>query len=536
MTLARVVFVLLLFCSATLSKQAGTRQTEQVSIEALLSWGRLTHQLISSSSSSSGGVDRLESSRRLAAVYVALHDTVTTIRNKYGGYWYALNNYNQGASGHMAVAAASKTVLLEFFPGNSSQINTKYDQYVTDTLNEAERDGVLAGELVARAVMRSMEVDGSQTDFGKDGGSVWNAGYKAQWATLQPWCIEIGPRRSLLSGQGSFMLDEPLDSPYVTQAELELALNQRSSPFTGNLCNVRPETIAETALSAAETAHLEFEDTARLMALVSMSMADATILAWAVKHEYDTPTTTQYIRNLSASFAQWTPFNATGCYTDKEDTESPGDYIDLHSTVAAAGLSVLGRVFGNNPPFYASLSLPRDGGGSVSSPLLITDFDALSEAICKERADSGAVFNTSAVMGVHYGRLAGTWIYTECLPREPMTTTSITDETATTPTPEEPTDDNETDTGDGGGDTYTDPPWPLSDLMDVRRLGLLLACCLTCVLLTSFACCCVNRLKCCRRPCCPGRRRCCKREPPYTQLERDNNQGIEMGDQGIIVV
>lgn len=266
------------------------------------------------------------------------------------------------------------------------------------------------------------------------------------------------------------------------------------------------------------------------MALVSLSMADASILAWAVKHEYDTPTTTQYIRNLSASFAQWTP--SPECFIDPEDTGSPGDYIDLHSTVAAAGLAVVRRAFGNNPPFY--IYLPIAAAAANNQAMVVTDVSETIDALCMERARSGAVFNTSAVMGVEYGALVGNWIFNHCLPREPMTTaestsaqlaTTMTDNTET-PYPDDNGNDTDTDT------YYTDPPWPVSDFMDVRRLGFLLACCLSCVLVTSLVCCCCRRSKCkccCRRPCCR------KREPPYSELVEPNGGAIEMGQDVIVV-
>lgn len=531
MSVTILVFCCLLFLSSSSSSSssnsssiASQRQAEELSVEALLSWGRLGHQLVQS-------VDRLESSRMLAALHVALHDTVTTIRNKYGAYWYALPGFDEGASGQAAVAAAARTVLLEFFPGNATQINAKYDQYVSPQESlptVAERDGVIAGEVVARAVMRSMEMDGSQeSPPGFDS-------YKPQWATLQPWCIQIGPRKRLIGprrrligdgGMGTWMLDGSssaiASATYRGEDEIRLALDRQPDQ---NRCKTRPETIAELALSAAETAHLEFEDTARLMALVSLSMADATILAWAVKHEYDTPTTAQYIRNLSASFAQWTP--SPECYVDPEDTGSPGDYIDLHSTVAAAGLAVVRRAFGNNPPFYIYLAAPSN------QPIVVTDISETIDALCTERARSGAVFNTSAVMGVEYGALVGNWIFNHCLPREPMTTEATSAQTTTmteTPYPDDSGNDTDTDTDP----YYTDPPWPVSDFMDVRRLGFLLACCLSCVLVTSLVCCCCRRCKCkcCRRPC------CLKRQPPYSELVEPGGGGgaIEMGQDVIVV-
>lgn len=244
-----VVATLIFCCLLSTTDASQTRQVEELSVEALLSWGRLGHGLAST-------VDRLESSRVLAALYVALHDTVTTIRNKYGAYWYALPGYEEGASGQAAVAAAAKTVLLEFFPGNASQISAKYDQYISPALpTTAERDGVIAGELVARSVMRSMEMDGSQES------PPGFASYKPQWANLQPWCIQIGPRKRIGDGgMGTWMLDGSSSAiaseTYRGEGEIQLALDRQPDQ---NRCKTRPETIAELALSAAETAHLEFE-------------------------------------------------------------------------------------------------------------------------------------------------------------------------------------------------------------------------------------------------------------------------------------
>jgi hypothetical protein len=495
------------------------RQQEILSIEAFASWGRLGQRLASS-------VDRLESSRRLAALYVALHDTVTTIRpGKFGGYWYSIMGYPSGASGQAAIAGAASTVLTEFFPANATEIAAKYEQYSMGAETDAAiRDGMLAGELVGRSVMRSMQSDGSSDIVSPLGDST----FRPQWASLQPWCILVGPRRRKKQttprggggGGGIFLLDEPLPVDYRGDADIQMALAaSSSSTSTVDFRSNRPEWITEAALSASLTAMLEFEDTARLLALTSMSLADASILAWAVKHQYDTPTTTTVIRNLSVALSGWTPQQPGS--SEPEDVGSPGDYCDLHSTVAGAGLTILSRIFGSAPPFPILL------GPSPSSEL-VSDFDATIASIARKRAESGAVFNTSSVQGsTMYGSAVGNWIYDECLPREPMTTASM-DTQATDPPTSSSEEDNNTDST---YDPYTDPPWPVSDFMDVRRMGFLLACCLFCILVTAFISCCCTRCRKtgrCKRSCAGCRNRCsgcCKRTPPYVHL----NPEIEMG-------
>ena len=385
---------------------------------------------------------------------------------------------------------------------------------------------MLAGELVGRSVMRSMEMDGSADVAPLPLGS--DTSFRPQWASLQPWCILVGPRKKKNESKqagGIFLLDEPLPFDYRGEADIQTALGSGASSLSSisDILATRPESITEAALGAAETAVLEFEDTARLLALTSMAMADASILAWAVKHQYDTPTTTTVIRNLSVALSGWTPFNLS-VLSEPEDTKSPGDYCDLHSTVASAGLTVLSRLFGLMPSFPIVF-------GPVSEGELISDFDATITGIARKRAASGAVFNTSAFQGAtFYGNAVGNWIYDECLPREPMTTSSSADtqQVATDPPPPDEEDDNST----VSYEPYTDPPWPISDFMDVRRMGFLLACCLFCILVTALVACCCTK---CRRPgsCCSGcagscKRlcgRCCKRTPPYVQL----NPEIEMG-------
>lgn len=531
MMLLLAVFLFMVPCPATagnnlLRVKSGSRQQRQqretLSIEAFNSWGRLGHRLTAS-------VDRLESSRRLAALYVALHDTVTTIRpGKFGGYWYSITGYPQGASGQAAIAGAASTVLTEFFPVNASLIANKYEQYTMGAESDpAIRDGMLAGELVGRSVMRSMEMDGS-ADAVPQGSDMT---FRPQWASLQPWCIVVGPRRRKKSESkqtgGTFLLDEPLPLGYRGTADIQMALAAASLLSVSDLLESRPELIAETALGAAETAVLEFEDTARLLALTSVAMADASILAWAVKHQYDTPTTTTVIRNLSFAFSGWTPFNSSsGALNEPEDAKSPGDYCDLHSTVAGAGLTVLSRLFGLMPSFPIVL-------GPVSDGEVISDFGATIASIARKRAESGAVFNTSAFQGAtFYGNAVGNWIYDECLPREPMTTASSSSDTQQGATDPPDEDDNST----VSYEPYTDPPWPISDFMDIRRMGFLLACCLFCILVTALVACCCTKCRrsgcgcaagCCKRLC----TRCCKRTPPYVQL----NPEIEMGHPEPIV-
>lgn len=435
---------------------------------------------------------------------------------------YALADYPSGASGQAAISAAAKTVLTSLFPENATEIDAKYDAYVSDdqiASSASERDGVLAGELVGRAVMRSMDADFSASLSGAEN----NGTFKVQWAFMQPWCIAIGPRRRMhgwllskrqinpVQEQGWFPLDDvPLPSGYPSHQDIDQVLFSSGAGTGASFgCLVRPENILEMSINAAEMAHLEFEDTARLLALVSMSMADASILAWTTKLYYHTPTSTARIRNLTNP--SWIPPRPE-CYTDEEDTGSLGDFIDLHSAVAGAGFAVLARVFGNNPTFPLVL-LSSTGGGEQ-----ITDLGYALFMLLESRARGGSVFNTSVQEGARYGTLAGNWIYNECLPREAMTTV-----VATATTLEDATTDPDDNSTTGTYEPYTEPPWIVSELTDLRRLGFLLACCLACILVTSLACCCCLRAKRCKCCC----RRC--KEGSYEKLPPELASGVEMG-------
>jgi hypothetical protein len=155
------------------------------------------------------------------------------------------------------------------------------------------------------------------------------------------------------------------------------------------------------AVRLADQHHTTLSENARLLAMVTIAIADAGIAAWNGKYHYVfwRPLTAIQLADTDGNPATvadptWTPLLTTPPYPE---------YASGLDSVSAAAIAVLVSFFGSDTPFIVDSSTPGVMRSFANFP------DALTELI-NARIWGGIHFRTADVDGVAQGTAVGNYI------------------------------------------------------------------------------------------------------------------------------
>lgn len=370
-------------------------------------------------------------SRTYAIVNVAIYDAVNSIDRRRG--WSSRPNAlvsGQGAPRHgskaAAAAAAAHAALSALHPGLSGDYDTLLASHLA-ALGGSHLPWVDAGQTwgaaVGAAVVAARSSDGTQTQeilpAGTGPGEFRNDFTSGQFRNMTPFAI----------GNPSAYINPPvpaLNSPEYAAAHHEVRLlGDAASPnqnyeeifrfWRGGGGSARPpgEWI-KIAIVVAEQRNttLFISRTARLFALLSMALADGTIIAWNDKwnNQFWRPATA--VREASTDgnadtveVAGWTPRNGS--------FGSSPEYTSGQSTYAGAGSTILGG-------FYCNDGVPFtfEGDNAIAGPRSFESFSEAAREAGQARIFAGIHFQFSNQAGQLAGRRVGREILANSLRRQ----------------------------------------------------------------------------------------------------------------------
>ncbi len=357
--------------------------------------------------------------RNMAMVHSAVYDAVNSINPTYSSY-----HFNQtaptGASAEAAAATAAHDVLVNLYPTQTASFDSALTASLAEIPDGASEDaGVNFGKLVANDILTLRSQDGSNITGsytpGTDPGD-WQPtppnlapALLPNWANVTPFAI---------TNASQFRPDGP---PALNSTEYATEFNQvkelgrkDSSTRTSEQTQIAKfwadgsgtftpgghwNEIAEQISTNQNTNLVE---TARLFALLNISLADAGIACWDAKYNYNfwrPITAIQQADNdgndNTIADPNWTPLLITPPFPE---------YTSGHSTFSGAASTILSGLLGNNISFNTtSLGLPGVG----------RNFNSFSQAADEagiSRIYGGIHFSSASVEGLATGRELGNYI------------------------------------------------------------------------------------------------------------------------------
>jgi VCPO second helical-bundle domain len=296
-------------------------------------------------------------SRVLAIMHAAQHDAVNGAEPRYETYASLLSD--PSADAEAAAAAAAHTVLLFFFPASQGSLDTELAESLASVPDgPGESAGVALGQAVGRLLLDSRANDGFDVPEAfapTPGPGVWEPTPPAFAPMLEAQFQNVSP--FTLRDRSQFFPDPPPDlasTNYARDFNEVKRLGQDTSPFrTADQTQLAhfwaegsPVGWSRVGSIVSSRRDYDLHQTARLLALLNMAMADGFIAGW-------------YQKRL---FAFWRPVTAIRkAETDGNPDTSPDptwlplrptpalpDYPSTHSLLGGAAAEILRRLTGDD--------------------------------------------------------------------------------------------------------------------------------------------------------------------------------------------
>ncbi len=342
-------------------------------------------------------------SRNMAMVNLAMYDAVNGV-NPTHQQFYSHSAAPSNASASAAAIQAAYRVLSLSYPGQSSFLDTQRTNALSAIPNSAAKDaGINYGNLVGTNIVNNRVNDGydSMVNYSpQTGAGHWepdpmNPGQEAwgpAWGTLQPF------------GISSAAAHMPPSMPELTSQAYTDAFNEVKSLGEKN-STARTADQTEAAVfwaydrlgmgtpmrmyngilrTVAESQNSTLNDNARVFAISATAMADAGIVAWDSKFEYDFWRPISGIRRAdedgnpdTIADPDWEPLAAPGGIGP--DGSVIPDFTPPFPTYVSGHASFGGALFESMTNFYGTDSMDF----SVTSdelPGVVRDFTSFSQA------------------------------------------------------------------------------------------------------------------------------------------------------------
>lgn len=359
------------------------------------------------------------SSRAMAMVQLAVFDAVNAMDGRWNAYLPAPIALDEPCSRKAAVAAAAHGVLSSLYPALQGSFDAMLSRQLAGLNNTLARDNGLAlGGACATAILDARLNDNSTTVVPYTPGVLpgqWrptlpaNApGLLPNWPTVTPFTMTGGDQfrqggpPDLASAEYAAAFNQvkeigALNSATRTQEQTEIALLWAAGGGTvtppGQWSQIAQQIIRNEGMSVTQSA--------RVMGMVSAALADAAIVSWDMKYEYELWRPIAAIREADSdgndatdADLSWLPLIATPPFPE---------YTSGHSTFSRAAATILQLVTGADSHAFTVTS-----GGVTRS---YTSLDDAANEAGLSRIYGGIHFDFSNVDGQLSGQLLGEWIY-----------------------------------------------------------------------------------------------------------------------------
>jgi RTX calcium-binding nonapeptide repeat (4 copies)/PAP2 superfamily len=358
-------------------------------------------------------------SRNMAMVHAAIYDSVNSISKKYSPYRVSIDA-PAGASPEAATAAAAHRVLTNLYPAQAVIFNEVYVSSLAKIPNgKAKEDGIALGQQVADGVIAWRSTDGAnktvtytpKTDLGSwvPTPPAFAAGLAPEWPGVTPFAMTSG---SQFRPSGPPALDSAkyaeefnyvkeigkIDS--LTRTPDQTAIAKFWANGAGTF--TPPGHWNQIAEEASSLTGQSLEDSARLFALLNITLADAAISCWDTKYHYNFWRPITAIRQAdtdnnpnTTADAQWTPLLATPPFSE---------YTSGHSTFSGVADAVMSSVFGSDYGFGDR------GDRTINSLRTFENFSEAADESGISRLYGGIHFMSANVDGLNAGRNLGNYV------------------------------------------------------------------------------------------------------------------------------
>jgi hypothetical protein len=398
----------------------------EVHVDAVITWNRITLKIIQDANTPPP-----LAARNLAIVHTAIYDSVNAIERTHEIYHADIAVPSPAVPDAAAVAAAYQT-LLHLYPAYEEVLSGAYEEMLGIFPDIPEiHEGIRVGNEAANSIVswRASDIDIKQGTYeGQGAPGFWEPTppdylqpLYPGWGSLPSFSkvslqqfIPSGPP-SLTSARYAEELEEvrllgAADSTHRTEEQTLIAHFWEDGPGT-----FTPPGHWNVIAQNVSLGHgLTLVQNARLFALLNIAQADASILCWETKYQFDLWRPVTAIRKAdtdgnpaTTQDPDWMPLLVTPPFPE---------YTSGHSTFSGAAGAILASFFGDDTPFIAY---------DIRNPKIqrtFTSFSQAAEEAMVSRLYGGIHFRSGNEHGLTSGQQLGTHIAHSML--QPLNTTT----------------------------------------------------------------------------------------------------------------
>jgi membrane-associated phospholipid phosphatase len=429
--MSRTLVTLALMCASLQAQVKGASiaanaepsvQNPATSVNQVIEWNRTLLVILRTAGAQPPSI---HSTRSFAILHASIFDAVNNIDGTYSPYMVRLSNVSRLASQPAAADQAAHDVLVALYPSFQTTLDAELQQDLAQISEGQDKtDGVTVGQTVAAQILAFRSTDGASLNPppyipGNQPGDYqftppnFSPADFTQWPQVTPFALaradefRPGPPPQLNSDEYTRVFDEVKSLGLITSKT-----RTKEQTLIGNFWNGNIQDFwNEIAQTAALGHHLGLARSARLFAVLNISLADSTIAFFEAKYNY------QF----------WRPVTAIELAADDGNPNTQPDpnwlplptktapdpsYPGAHSAISFAGAEVLKSELGDRFTF------------DVTSESLqgvkrhFTSFSAAAEEAGLSRIYAGQHFRTDHIAGQGLGgKVAESIVDTILLPK-----------------------------------------------------------------------------------------------------------------------
>ena len=408
----RIVTIFALICSflqvAPLANAATDEQQNPAQpINAVIEWTRTLLTIVRTPGAQPASI---HSTRNFAILHAAIYDAVNNINPTFSPYLVRLPDVPRNASEIAAADEAAHDVLVFLYPAFQVSLDTELQQdlgQIPD--NEKKTQGIAVGQAVASQLLAARSADGANVipppyiagnqpgDYQLTPPNFAPADF-TQWPQVTPFALERadefrpGPPPALTGNLYTEAFNEVKSLGFINSTTRTAEQTEIGQFWNGNIQDLWNE-IGQTA---ALQRHLNLENSARLFALLNISLADTAIAFFEAKYTYNFWRPVTAIRLADTDGNPQTEPNPTWLPLSTKTAPDPS-YPGAHSAISKAGATVLSFYFGDRFTF----DVTSESVAGVTRHF--TSFSAAAEEAGLSRIYAGQHFRTDHTAGKDLG-------------------------------------------------------------------------------------------------------------------------------------
>jgi membrane-associated phospholipid phosphatase len=414
--MSKILVTLALLCASLQAQVAGasiaaTAEPSVVSfappVNPVIEWNRSLLVILRTAGAQP---PTIHSTRNFAILHASIFDAVNNIDGTYSPYMVRLSNVSRLASQPAAADQAAHDVLVALYPAFQTTLDTELQQDLAQIPEGQDKtDGVTVGQTVAAQILAFRSTDGANVTPPPFVPGNQPGDYQftppnfptpdfTQWPQVIPFAIaradefRPAPPPQLTSDEYTKVFNEVMSLGFITSTTRTPVQTQIGSFWNGNIQDFWNE-IAQTA---ALGHHLNLAHSARLFALLNISLADSTIALFEAKYNYRFWRPVTAIQLAGDDGNPNTNPNPNWLPLPTKTAPDPS-YPGAHSTISFAGAEVLKFFFGDQFTFDVTSESVQ------GAKRHFTSFSAAAQEAGLSRIYAGQHFRTDHMAGKALG-------------------------------------------------------------------------------------------------------------------------------------